>query len=227
MVLNGNQTQEAQAQASPSDGGGTTGETQAETFTKAEVEKLISDRLATQGRSAKQLEQREQAIKQAHAEAQKLLDDFNKRAESSEREELENASPEERNLIEERQKIRRDKAELNQQKLAVEAERQSNAAELAESRTLKKERAFAAIVAKHNVDADILKGLIRDDDDDARIERYAAALPKIQRNTPRGDGGGTAGGTHQTITDIRKDYISSKINLQQYTAKCKALGIEP
>ena len=34
-------------------------------------------------------------------------------------------------------------------------------------------------------------------------------------------------GTHQTITDIRKDYISSKINLQQYTAKCKALGIEP
>jgi len=106
---------------------GSTSTSETETYTKEQVEKLISDKLAAAGRNAKTLIQQEKQLKareQAIKDVESQIADWQKEREA---EELEKArdNPELLNLFQTKKQLREEKARLAEEKAQFQADKAS------------------------------------------------------------------------------------------------------
>ena len=138
--------------------------------------------------------------------------------------------PEKLSAVQERQRRRATESEL----AAVRLELTDKTAKLTqhESRAAETARETKAreIAARLNVDpARVIKLSKFTDGSPEAIEEIASELPKLQAETPglRPDSNRSVGGSIQTVTDVRKNFVAGKITNVQYAEKMRALGANP
>ena len=179
------------AATSTSEGGkGTSGVT---TYTKDQVEKLVSDRLAAAGRDAKSLEEGRKAVETGRARFEADQAAWQKQREAAEETALRD-DPDAFQALQRKREVERKEADLKSRKEALDARDQELAEREKVIQGTAKERMASQIAAELGVEANPL--LKFTDGSEGAMRELASALPKKGTNGSsfKPDSGKTAGG---------------------------------
>ena len=191
---------QTQTSATPSETQGASTSQQPETFTKAEVEKMVSDKLAAAGRAAKALESKEKSIR----DRESALAKWEAEREEALLESVASEKPEEKITLKAfKDKLRADKQALTAQQEAFNKERAEWEGAITDAKQTRFESGINTLATKHGVSAEVLKskatkfGIT----DMTAIEELAEVMPKkIVAEKP--DSGKTTGGTSQLTPEM-------------------------
>ena len=163
----------------------------AQTFTRADIDKAVSDYASRTGRIEETMKRR-----QAELDAkEKAIQDAEQARELAELEAVKD-KPEELSLVQRKQRLAGEIRTYMADKAAFAAEKAEWQSQIAEAKAARFEAEVAGIAAKHQVDGELLKAWIgeRRVSDLNLIEDRASLMPKKQATAAHIDSGKTAGG---------------------------------
>jgi len=177
---------------------GSTSDNEPQTFTKEQVEKEISDRLATAGRTAKQLEEKAKAFEAREQALRDREEKIVQKEKEAEEKELAGAeTDDDRMRIKAKYSLKAENRKLVDERAAFEKERAAHADELRVANDTKKEILIWDIAREAKVDAIYLKDVI--EEFNLTTEEQFKAIAKrlklgVEKSPLRPDSGKTKGG---------------------------------
>jgi hypothetical protein len=180
------------------DNQGTSEET--ETFTKEQVEKMVSDRLAQAGREAKSLETRQADLDKREAQIKETMAQIQKAEEERELRELEGLTEDpkvKQDLASYKKKLAEQKRALIQMEADLKTKEAQFNEKFEKATKTELELTISAVAKEQNVDLEVLKEKINKlglKDKDSIVE--IASVMQKKTPTPAPDSGKTLGGTN-------------------------------
>jgi len=190
-----------------SGGGGSTSEKEPELLPETEIEKRVSDRLATAGRTAKQLEQRAKALEdreRALRTKEAKITEWEKARETAE-EEAARSDPDRLNILQEKRRLRGERQALDADRQAFEAQKLEHEEKLSVAEKNEREIVIVETALDYGLDIGELTTLCTklDANSKEQIEQIAktfASLTKEEQTPLKPDSGRTTGG--ENINDL-------------------------